>query len=45
MRLQLKGNRNRGPSVSFEYTLLGLGDDSRNPFEGRRYTGTQSFLQ
>jgi hypothetical protein len=31
--------------VSFEYTLLGLGDDSRNPFETNRMQGPQSFLQ
>jgi lipopolysaccharide assembly outer membrane protein LptD (OstA) len=43
--LELKDNRTRGPSVSFRYTLLGLGDDSRNPFEGPNYTGAQSFLQ
>jgi lipopolysaccharide assembly outer membrane protein LptD (OstA) len=45
VRVLLKDNRTRGPSVSFEYTLLGIGDDSRSPFEGRRTTGAQSFLQ
>lgn len=45
VRVQLRDNRTRGPSVSFEYMLIGVGDDSRNPFENRSRTGIQSFVQ
>jgi lipopolysaccharide assembly outer membrane protein LptD (OstA) len=44
VRLELRASRSRGASVSLQYTLLGLGDDSRNPFgSGGRQVGA-SFL-
>lgn len=44
IRLEIQDNRTRGPSVGIQYTVLGLGDDSRSPFESAPRTGSLSFL-
>jgi lipopolysaccharide assembly outer membrane protein LptD (OstA) len=44
VRVEVADSRSRGPSVSVRYTLLGLGDDSRRPFQSGGRSGPLGFL-
>jgi len=44
VRVQVSESRSRGAQVSFEYTLLGLGDDTTAPFEAGGRRGPLGFL-